>query len=215
MPPFVEDLGHIVPGLFLIRGLLEGPCELSRIEALCGEALEETPHSPSEPAINQRVQFGEVPEWVGEVSRKAEAALTDAFLQDETGRIEELLSMVFDSNQTYFDCFIVNRYAIGEGIKPHIDLLRYKDGILGLSLKSSSVLRLEKVGAEFLPIKSGMEQNLVRGRHFGTEPGISEIPLHPGDLYILSKDARYNVVHSIDPCERERISLTLRKLKKC
>ncbi|BGP29542.1 hypothetical protein JCM10296v2_001281 [Rhodotorula toruloides] len=89
---------------------------------------------------------------------------------------------------------ILNLYAPGQGISPHVDLpTRYDDGIVGLSLLSSTVM-------EFRPLPSS------------PQPGESDLPpptyavrLRPGDIYVLSGPARWEWMHGIPYREEDLV----------
>jgi hypothetical protein len=77
---------------------------------------------------------------------------------------------------------IVNRYAPGEGISPHIDLLgRYADGIIGVSLASGAVMTLCR--------ETGDGCN-DQQRH--------DLYLPVGSLIVLTGEARYEWTHGIE-----------------
>lgn len=65
-----------------------------------------------------------------------------------------------------FDQLIANKYEPGEGLKPHVDLMRFQDGIAIISLQAAAVLRFSR----------------------GEEKGA--ILLSPGDLLLLEGEAR-------------------------
>ena len=50
--------------------------------------------------------------------------------------------------QPLFDQMILNRYQPGEGLNPHTDLLRFKDGICVASLGSSAILKFTEPSLE-------------------------------------------------------------------
>lgn len=108
---------------------------------------------------------------------------------------------------------ILNLYFPGQGITPHIDLpTRYEDGIVGISLGSSTVMDFSPVNA-----KSG-EGKLVHS-----------LRLRPGDVYVLSGAARWEWAHGIAYREEDwvedeggeamqirrgvRMSITLRRMR--
>ncbi|KAG9017673.1 hypothetical protein FRB90_000318 [Tulasnella sp. 427] len=73
---------------------------------------------------------------------------------------------------------ILNLYRPGEGITPHVDLLkRFGDGIIIVSLGSGTVMRLARVG--------GAEEEKV------------DLRLEPRSILVLEKDARYKWTHGI------------------
>lgn len=102
---------------------------------------------------------------------------------------------------------IFNLYRPGMGITPHIDLPhRYEDGIVGLSLVGSTVMDFTRDGE------------------------VLSLLLRPGDVYVLSGEARYDWKHGIAYREedwvrdeaggepfllkrRMRMSITLRRMK--
>ena len=115
-----------------------------------------------------------------------------------------------------FDSLIVNRYIPGEGIKPHCDLLRYAECVIGLSLKSCGRLRLRALKMDIRE-RAGAEQALRESDFLGgsgTEASVADVDLHPGDVYVLAGKARYEASHEILPVVRERVSITLRRLRR-
>ncbi|KAH7926790.1 hypothetical protein BV22DRAFT_1032534 [Leucogyrophana mollusca] len=84
---------------------------------------------------------------------------------------------------------ILNLYNPGEGISPHVDLLkRFDDGILGISFGSGCVMSFEKVRSEG---KSGS----------GSEHGDSarwDLYLPERSILVLSGEARYQWTHGIE-----------------
>jgi len=104
---------------------------------------------------------------------------------------------------------ILNLYYPGQGISPHVDLpSRYEDGIVGISLLSSTVM-------EFTSVIDGRDSFALR--------------LKPGSVYVLSGQARYDYKHGIPYREEDivldgdgvetrirrgvRMSITLRRMK--
>jgi hypothetical protein len=87
---------------------------------------------------------------------------------------------------------IVNRYAPGEGITPHVDLLgRYGDGILGVSLGSSCAMVFEA---------APLEDPTPPGRDLGKASSGGRLALYlpPLSVVVLSGDARYAWTHGIE-----------------
>lgn len=75
---------------------------------------------------------------------------------------------------------ILNHYFPGEGITPHVDLLRrFADGIIGVSLGSGTVMTFQKV-------------------HPTGESDRWDLYLPGRSIIVLTKDARYNWTHGID-----------------
>jgi alkylated DNA repair dioxygenase AlkB len=114
-------------------------------------------------------------------------------------------SSVFPSNllqrKPFFDQMITNFYQPGEGICPHVDLLRFEDGIAIVSLESSCVMDFSLESEETVPVL-----------------------LNPGSLVFMFGDARYVWKHEINRKpgfqswqgqllnQTTRTSVTLRKL---
>lgn len=121
---------------------------------------------------------------------------------------------------------IMNCYQPGQGISPHVDLPeRYEDGIVGLSLLSSTVMEFRRND----PTSTGhlLDRSLEAS---GTpDPSAYAVRLRPGDLYVLTGDARWEWTHGIpyryeDVVQDEqgqptrtvrnlRMSVTLRRMK--
>lgn len=79
---------------------------------------------------------------------------------------------------------ILNHYAPGEGITPHIDLLqRFADGIIGVSLGSGTVMTFRRV------LDDG-EEPKESDRH--------DFYLPARSIIVLTRDARYKWTHGID-----------------
>lgn len=110
---------------------------------------------------------------------------------------------VWYMREPLFDQVIVNRYLVGQGIKAHIDLPKFDDGIVGLSFHSSCVM-------EFRPVAINDDR-------------VYQVLLNPGDMYVMSGAARYEWTHCISDSPTEkfgeriiergmRVSVTLRKV---
>jgi len=97
----------------------------------------------------------------------------------------------------------VNFYSKGGGIVPHVDLMRFDDGIMIISLLSSVLMHFERLGQ------------------------VIELDLKVGSVLFMFGEARYAYTHCIKEAmydelqingqvvrrERaERVSITLRKL---
>lgn len=130
-----------------------------------------------------------------------------------------------------FDQMIVNRYEAGEGICAHVDLLQFEDGIAILSLESTCVMHFTCCLPKVLTHESEC-QNKQQARHtyadneehvLGMEDKVPVL-LEPGDLVLLSEEARYKWTHEINRgavwqtwggeriSQMRRTSVTLRKL---
>eukprot|EP01127_Copromyxa_protea_P020642 TRINITY_DN6927_c0_g1_i1.p1 TRINITY_DN6927_c0_g1~~TRINITY_DN6927_c0_g1_i1.p1 ORF type:complete len:230 (-),score=36.58 TRINITY_DN6927_c0_g1_i1:17-706(-) len=147
--------------------------------------------------LNQWMQFGNLPDWVHSIiTRKLRELLLD--------------SSVWPFTKREFNQMIVNKYPVGEGITDHVDLLKFDDGICGLSLLSSTVMNLK-------PCPSKENKEAKEGAHV-------DVMLNPGDLYLMHGEARYNYTHGIAQrtfdewngekiMRGERISVTMRWLQ--
>jgi alkylated DNA repair dioxygenase AlkB len=114
-------------------------------------------------------------------------------------------------------------FFLVQGICAHVDLLQFEDGIAILSLESSCVMHFAR-----LPEGSSRCQYDYQARDPKEFPSTGEekIPvlLEPGDLILLSGEARYDWTHEINRSEdsqvwggetitqSRRTSVTLRKL---
>ncbi|CAO3697625.1 unnamed protein product [Rhizopus stolonifer] len=153
--------------------------------------------------INQAMCFGKLPSFISPVEEIIYKSYSDLFPQEIISR------------EPIFDQAILNLYQKGEGIVSHVDLLRFEDGILIVSLLSSCVMtmRAAKDTSTSYSKDRTHDDNLYH-----------DILLRPGDILALSEDARYKWEHGIrerlvDEIDGEyiergtRISVTLRKLK--
>eukprot|EP00658_Telonema_sp_P-2_P032134 TRINITY_DN23874_c0_g1_i1.p1 TRINITY_DN23874_c0_g1~~TRINITY_DN23874_c0_g1_i1.p1 ORF type:complete len:311 (-),score=47.06 TRINITY_DN23874_c0_g1_i1:327-1259(-) len=147
------------------------------------------------PPMNQAMCFGDLPRWARTLAECIEPFALGHFPEAVMAR------------EPLFDQMIVNLYHRGQGIKSHVDLPKFADGIAVLSLSSSCVM-------EFKP---ATEHNRTDSQEFG-------ILLQPGDLLLLSQESRYHWEHAIPevlqdtwnkqlrPPRAERLSVTLRAL---
>lgn len=133
---------------------------------------------------------------------------------------------------------IINEYWPGDGIRSHVDLAKFEDGIVSLSLGSTCTMRFRQVLAQGdnSQITDSKDRKCVESRAKKRQrrsdqeiekPGtLVDVLLRPGDLLSMSGDARYRWSHEIpsefsdiDPENGEelmrlrRVSITLRKLK--
>ena len=146
--------------------------------------------------------------------------------------------MQIRSRHPVFDQMIVNSYKPGEGIKSHIDLMKFDDGIAIMSLGSPATMtftRAEALGtamaqsgfeteAASRKICNGCSDNkLVFACTSNDSRNLNSlqqnIVLEPGDLLLLHGEARYKWKHGIAAQQHcslssavHRVSVTLRKL---
>ncbi|KAI9002532.1 hypothetical protein DFJ74DRAFT_613527 [Hyaloraphidium curvatum] len=134
---------------------------------------------------NQVMLFGALPAFFAPIEA-ASAPLLDPSLQ---GRMP------------LFNQSIVNRYRPGEGLKPHVDLARFEDGIAVASISGTATMEFERLGA-------------------GERVGVF---MEPGDVICLNGPARWEWTHGIERRTEdvvdgvavprtERISVTLRRM---
>lgn len=166
------------------------------------------------PSHNQAMRFGDLPGWAATLSSLLYASISSTKNCDKLGTTgpgvpeapsghEVPLASNLLERVPLFDQMIVNSYQPGEGIGPHVDLARFEDGIAVLSLLSPSVMRFRKCEKPAEKV---------------------DVLLSPGDMILLSGDARYKWTHEINRDEKEqvwagevlkqgrRISVTLRRL---
>jgi hypothetical protein len=93
---------------------------------------------------------------------------------------------------------ILNLYDPGEGISPHVDLLRrFGDGIVGVSLGSGCIMQFAKANVS----------------HDGTIPShVKErkrwdLYLPERSVVVLSEDARYRWTHGIGKCTEDYVAV--------
>ena len=161
---------------------------------------------------NQAMRFGNFPRWA--------ATLADsvARLAAEDGAFPALRKRNFresgESGESLveFDQYVVNAYLPGEGLKPHVDLAAFDDGVCVVSLLSSTVMDLSPApearaapgrrkkkknasAASALP-PSGTDAPIINQANQPSDVSIG-IRLDPGDALFLSGDARWRWRHGI------------------
>ncbi|KZT37512.1 hypothetical protein SISSUDRAFT_965805, partial [Sistotremastrum suecicum HHB10207 ss-3] len=120
-------------------------------------------------------------------------------------------ALLFPPNPQRARQAIINMYDPGEGISPHVDLLRrFGDGIIGISLGSGCAMQFVRVATDD-----------------GEDKQAHELYLPEGSVLVLTGDARYHWAHGIEGRladdvstdqgiekveRRRRISVTLRWL---
>ncbi|KAM6496420.1 hypothetical protein JOM56_009126 [Amanita muscaria] len=99
--------------------------------------------------------------------------------------------LLFPSTTTQARQAIINLYAPGEGISPHVDLIkRYGDGIIGVSFSSGCVMRFDR---DSPPLSETMEKPTNRW----------ELYLPERSVYVLTEDARFGWTHGIEKTTRD------------
>lgn len=92
---------------------------------------------------------------------------------------------------------ILNLYHPGEGISPHVDLLRrFDDGIIGVSFGSGCVMNFERVQC----------QEELFGEAGPLDRNHWDLYLEERSVLVLSDDARYNWTHGIDGKQKDFVS---------
>ena len=146
---------------------------------------------------NQAMRFGNFPRWA-------------ATLADSVARLaKEDGALPFsgeNGNKYRFDQYVVNAYLPGEGLKPHVDLAAFDDGVCVVSLLSSTVMDLSpapearaapgrraNASAAAIP-PSGTDAPIGPNQPSDVSIGIR---LDPGDALFLSGDARWRWQHGI------------------
>ncbi|KAG0327185.1 hypothetical protein BG000_001047 [Podila horticola] len=129
------------------------------------------------------------------------------------------------SRQPLFDQSIMNLYHPGDGIKPHVDLARFEDGIIIVSL-------LNAITMDFYPALHTMTATdpVDGGANPYTQTSTTDrapahsVRLEPGSIITMQGPARYEWEHGIQETTRDlvrdewinrkiRVSITLRKMR--
>lgn len=185
-----------------VKGLWLCPHFLSpRRQSLILSAIQSDNWFP-DPSINQAMRFGlqHLPQWAHSLAQSIR----------RSAQAQHPPSFPFH-REPLFDQMIANVYHPGEGICPHVDLLRFDDGIAILSLESSCVMH-------FTPLSNNNNSS-------SPSPSTSvPVLLTPGSLILMSGEARYQWKHEINRApgfqiwngqeliQSKRTSITLRKL---
>jgi hypothetical protein len=96
---------------------------------------------------------------------------------------------------------ILNLYNPGDGISPHVDLLkRFGDGIMGISLGSGCVMnfRKEQKGNEASIMHTGDADELSKCLSISGDEEQWDLYLPERSIIVLSEDARYIWSHGIE-----------------
>lgn len=106
----------------------------------------------------------------------------------------------------------------GEGIKPHVDLVRFADGIAAISLGSSAVMAFRPATP-----KQQVTQNASNVAQVPVDGKAIRVLLLPGDCLCMEGEARWLWTHEIEASVEDhwhghcvprtrRVSITLRRL---
>lgn len=161
------------------------------------------------------MRFGDLPEWAVELSSSIHEVILSGICAAELESCEKgKETCIFPQDllwrEPQFDQLIANMYQPGEGICPHVDLMRFEDGIAIVSLESSCVMHFSR----------------VENKTCKTQDPPHKVPvlLTPGCLILMWGEARYLWKHEINRKpgfqiwenqeidQKRRISVTLRKL---
>ncbi|AET00428.1 putative tRNA (carboxymethyluridine(34)-5-O)-methyltransferase [Medicago truncatula] len=177
-----------VKGLWIVRNFLSSHKQSRLLSSIASE------NWFTQPSINQSMRFGyqNLPRWA--------IKLSDSICQSCSSSPSPFLQNL-SMRYPFFDQMITNVYQPGEGICPHVDLLKFEDGIAIVSLESSCVMDFT-LGDETVPVL-----------------------LEPGSLVMMYGEARYVWKHEINRKDAgfqswkgqlldqtTRTSITLRKL---
>eukprot|EP00884_Botryococcus_braunii_P010996 jgi/Botrbrau1/19899/Bobra.0059s0020.1 len=167
-------------GLYLHKRVFDEMEQAAIMRLVAHEGLWEVPRA------NQAMWFGDLPSWT--------AGMIEKFpLEDLPAEIR--------SRRPLFDQLTINTYLPGEGLKAHVDLPRFDDGICIVSLGSAAVMQFYYKAFEY------------------------PVLLEPGDVLLLSGEARMCWTHGIQArnldvlpggssiLRRHRTSLTFRRMR--
>jgi len=207
-----------VAGLFVWRAVLDDATQAALRAWLCKEGWFVVDEAGSAPdaagpgvwtdvrpgSYNQGMFFGQLPAVLADAAAPLEAgirALWAGFCGNASSDA---------ARRPLFNQAIVNVYGPDGFIRPHVDLARFADGILVLSLGSAATMT-------FAPVAAGAATVAAAE----TEVAVA---LLPGDALWMCGPARYVWTHRIDRADsdvwpdgvrrvrRTRVSLTLRRL---
>ncbi|KAG6544080.1 hypothetical protein Mapa_014497 [Marchantia paleacea] len=107
----------------------------------------------SHPQQNQAMRFGDLPEWAhdlcGLICSSIRAYRSGTEFQHSEGKIEGTVAPLprqILEREPLFDQMIANSYQPGEGIRAHVDLMRFEDGIAIVSLLSTCIMTFALLG---------------------------------------------------------------------
>ncbi|KAJ7868585.1 hypothetical protein B0H14DRAFT_2729596 [Mycena olivaceomarginata] len=162
-----------IPGLFFFPSILV-PIEVAdQVKRFCLD----TYFPPSRPGVNQIMLFGTAS--IPPILHSLLSTMASLLKPSLPPTIHALL---FPDTPTRERQVILNLYHPGEGITPHVDLLkRYDDGIVGVSFGSSCAMQFARVEQEESPSSSPLQ-----------------LFLPERSMIVLSGEARYDWTHGID-----------------
>ncbi|KAJ3307765.1 hypothetical protein HDU76_004388, partial [Blyttiomyces sp. JEL0837] len=224
--PATITMHQEIPGLLISKASLT-PAQQSQIISEINNANYFDPTK----GRNQIMLFGNLPAFLNPIIDIGKAMLAKVGLlnddDDDKPPLKKKMKMDKKKEERYpsrnklpFDQMIGNHYSPGEGITPHIDLLkRFADGIIIASFKSSIVMEFQKVD-------DGDVSLLQSYKDVGEERSGKKVNvlLEPGDVVCLSGESRYGWTHGISKRMEdvvddgvvvkrgERVSITLRRL---
>ena len=144
---------------------------------------------------SQAMCFSPLPPWVTRLGQKIKTLAIDGGVFPASDATDDAFA---------FSQCIVNQYTKFDGLTPHVDLRVFGDVIVSLSMKSSVMMDFTHATDASVPA--------VRVR------------LDPGDVLVLSGEARWTYAHGIAPADADtdvqtddferghRISITLRTM---
>ncbi|KAF9449044.1 hypothetical protein P691DRAFT_813221 [Macrolepiota fuliginosa MF-IS2] len=127
-------------------------------------------------------------------------------------------SLLFPNSPTQARQVILNLYTPGEGISPHVDLLkRFGDGIIGVSLGSGCVMQFAKAleerdghtsqtGARTSILDDSLISPSEVAEKKRDEGDIYDLYLPERSVLVLSSDARYKWTHGIEKRKSDFVS---------
>ena len=233
-------------GLSLHRGALDRETAKTLFEVL-SKALEEEENGGGGGVGRQAFFFGELPKWALALSARTRSTLLQSGCWPrELAEREPIFNMAAVNS---YGCSrgSSTREEGGEeegggakeeeeeeeeeesggesggGLKQHVDLPRFTDGVAIFSLGASAVMRFQEVGA----VEAADEEEEEAGRRGGGQGGGGAVAclLRSGDLLLLSGEARWRWTHGFgsgdhffrgERVERwgMRIGVTLRSMRK-
>jgi hypothetical protein len=111
--------------------------------------------------------------------------LTDICRPHVPEYVQDMLFPKSESGDNRSRQVILNQYQPGDGISPHVDLLkRYDDGIIGISLGSGCAMDFARVSTDEDTNDSGSKEDI-------------SLWLPENSVIILVNEARYNWTHGI------------------